>query len=312
MQHTDNRIPDGYPTIFIDFMRLQVLNGWALLDDGSIPVDTLIAYIENKFERVMASEIKLSTLHYYLSALKSIHDANGILWKAREDRRVLFILNRLLRTPGLPGQEGRQDHPVTLMELNAFCISLNINVIHDVVAGALATSLFHGLGRSPELLHASKHPPMKHSALKRRPSPLGDDISYSFTLSYPKVATLKTQYISPLRSYGITSANFWIERLKNISKYENLWQIDDDGSVPASSWLFEKISPFIVARNGEKMGPCSFRAGGTTHLAAKGYDLRHIQLLGRWESMKAFNRYLRDHPFILQCAFKERTKGKQG
>jgi hypothetical protein len=144
---------------------------------------------------------------------------------------------------------------------------------------------------------------MKKDAIKRRPSPIGRDISYAYTLSFPKMTTLKTQYISPLVTYGRCSANFWIERLRNVSIFENLWQIDTVGTIPTSAWLFQRMKPFITPRDGQSMGPCSFRAGGTSYLAALGYNLQHIQLLGRWETLKAFNRYLRDHPYILQQAF---------
>jgi hypothetical protein len=310
MNSADPRIPKGYPKIFLDFLALKRLHNWQLEADGSIPVVTLIAYIELQFVRVMAGDIKMNTLHYYLSALKSIHDANGINWKAREDRRVSFILKRLLRTPGLPSQEGTQDHAVSIFELTEFCKSLNVNNLSDIVAGAVATSLFHGLGRTPELLHAPHHPPMKSSALNKIPSPVGQDTAYSIRLSFPKIVTLKTQYISPLITYGITSANFWIERLQHVSSYSTLWQIDSNGTVPDSSWLFQRLKPFVQTSRGQTLGPCSLRAGGTSYLAARGYDLSHIQLLGRWETLQAFNRYLRDHPFILQQAFQSRIKGK--
>jgi hypothetical protein len=127
--------------------------------------------------------------------------------------------------PGLPSQEGTQDHPVSLQELSNFCSSLNPGILSDVVAGALASSLFFGLGRTPELLHAKQHPPMQTSALRKLQSPIGGDCTYSFCLTYPKVRTLNTQFISPLLSYGITSANFWISRLKALSPYSNMWQI---------------------------------------------------------------------------------------
>jgi hypothetical protein len=219
MQCTDARIPAGYPAIYREFLVLKLRNGWVTNMNGSIPVLALTAYIEYQFSRVMESAIKMNTLHYYLSALKSIHDSNGIVWIARDDRRIVFLLKRLLRTPGIPCQEGTQDHAISISELKLFCTSLDINNLNDVVAGALSTCLFHGLGRTPELLHAPHHPPMESSALHRMPSPLGRDISYSITLTYPKMVTLKTQYITPLIAYGITSANFWIERLRNLSPY---------------------------------------------------------------------------------------------
>jgi hypothetical protein len=111
MQCTDIRIPRGYRAIYKTFLVLQRRNLWILENDGSIPIQTLISYIELQFQRVMAKDIKMSTLYYYLSALKSIHDSNGIVWQAREDRRVKFLLKRLLRTPGLPSQEGTSRSP---------------------------------------------------------------------------------------------------------------------------------------------------------------------------------------------------------
>jgi hypothetical protein len=303
MNINDARIPNGYPHIFREFMLISNRLGLVLNPDGSIPVPALMSYIDYQIARVMRGDIYINTLHYYLSALKSVHNANGILWTAREDPRILFVLKRLLVTPGLPSQEGTQDHPISLAELDSFCRSLDINNLVDIVAGALSTSLFFGLGRTPELLHARQHPPMNRSALRRKPSPLSGDCTYSYALSYPKIRTVATQFISPILSYGITSANFWIARLKRFSHYENIWQIDDTGTVPTSRWLFDKISPFISSACGQTMGPCSFRAGGTSYLASSGYSLSHIQLLGRWETLKAFNRYLRNHPHILQLSF---------
>jgi hypothetical protein len=306
MNLADPRIPRGYPAIFLFFITIQTGAGWNMNEDGSIPLDTLLLFIDVQIAREMNGTIKINTLLYYLSALKGVHDANGIVWTARDNPRVKFVLKRLLRAPGLPSQEGSQDHPVSLLELKSFCESLDINKLSDVVAGTLATCLFFGIGRTPELLHAKEHPPMLRTALRKKASPTGGDPTYSFCLCFPKVRTVTTQFISPLLSYGITSANFWISRLISLSKYTNLWQIDREGTIPDSRWLFDRFRPFISRDSLQNLGQSSFRAGGCTFLAASGHTLSNIQLLGRWETLKAFNRYLRDHPHILQLAFQNR------
>jgi hypothetical protein len=235
---------------------------------------------------------KIKSLMSYLSALKSIHSANGLAWPERDDPEVNFTITRLLATPGLPSQESEQDHPVSLNELKLFCDSLRIDYLPDIVAGAAATSLFFGIGRTTELFHAAWHPPMNRTSVRTRIHPNNDGQSFSIILDFPNSLRLDTQHIAPLVTSGATSAAFWIETLLARSPYQNLWQIDAVGTVPPSSWLLDRIRPFISATSTQPLGTSSFRAGGATYMAASGFR--------RWESQKAFDRYLRDHPYILQ------------
>jgi hypothetical protein len=90
--------------------------------------------------------------------------------------------------------------------------------------------------------------------------------------------------------------------LDGYSAFDSLWQINEDGTIASTSWLFDKIRPFIDIRSTQTLGSSSFRAGGATYMASAGYALNHIQLLGRWDTQKAFYKYLRNHPYIMQLA----------
>ena len=96
-----------------------------------------------------------------------------------------------------------------------FCSNMDGGSLDDVVAATIATSLFWGLGRTSELLHAPSHPPLKVDALKL--SPYG---FYQFQLVRPKRGRINyaSQFISPVRRAGRTRTQSWIILLLQFRK----------------------------------------------------------------------------------------------
>jgi hypothetical protein len=78
-----------------------------------------------------------------------------------------------------------------------------------------------------------------------------------------------------------------------------------NGTMATSKWLISKFRDNITTRY-TNLGECSFRAGGLTHMAAMGYDLEILRILGRWKS-DAFEKYLRDHPEVLMARLSSKS-----
>jgi hypothetical protein len=189
------------------------------------------------------------------------------------------------------------DHSVSLNELTRFCESLDINDHDDIVAGALSTLLFWGMGRVFELIHSSVHPRKRWDSIREIEHDSGI-ITFRIFLEYPKVQKDCQQFITPSYEFGITNANRWllIIKLCDDDNTTSPWQLEN-GAHATSEWLNRRIEPYLRDSN-ESLGVSSFQAGGYSRLASMGHDLTLLRVFGWWSTDAADN-YLRDHPEIL-------------
>src|SRR5439155_16046686 len=81
---------------------------------------------------------------------------------------------------------------------------------------------------------------------------------------------------------------------KYASGSDNLWCLES-GTIVSKQWFLDGLAFFLPESD---LTGHSFRAGGATHLALRGYPKWIIQRLGRWSS-DAFEIYIRTRPELL-------------
>jgi len=274
--------------------------GWPLKPDGSFTIEATISYLEFLEAKVIQGPknggIKHSTLLSYMTALHAYHKSINIDWSnVIHSFEVANKLHQISRNPNIPTQNSSQDDNILYSDLLEFCSKMNGSYIDDVVAATIATSLFWGLGRISELLHPLQYPPLMVECIKQ-----SNDSSYRYQLERPKRGRIDyaSQFISPVNTTGWTRPRSWIILLKQYRKRDRkaLFTISN-GVRPTSKWFLAKFNNTITKRY-SKLGDCSFRSGGLTHMASLGFELSILRMLERWKS-DAFEKYLRDHPQVL-------------
>jgi hypothetical protein len=125
---------------------------------------------------------------------------------------------------------------------------------------------------------------------------------FKIFLERPKVIKKYSQYVSPVQAYDKSSAAYWLTmmEIQSVDNYTSPWQLDEN-SHASSAWLYNLFSTAVPESTG-LLGPCSFRAGGFSHMLAIGYDFRLLASLGRWDS-NAIEHYIRNNPDIIIKAF---------
>jgi hypothetical protein len=278
--------------------KLARREGWRIEQDGCFGIQATLAYLNYLERRIIERRIKHSTMIGYLSGIQDFHYSMNIDWGRRVYRTfpIQQALRKIANNPLIPTQHSEQDDEVTLNDMTEFCSGLG-NSIDDVVAGSIASSLFWGIGRISELLHANEHKELLTSSL------ITTDSIFRIRLERPKRGRLNycSQHISPVQSSGKTRAQSWLTLLR-IEREEDksleLFRLAD-GTRATAKWFVAKFQRG-VNRKFDRLGQCSFRAGGMTHLASLGHDLGLLRILGRWKS-DAFELYLRNHPRVIQA-----------
>jgi hypothetical protein len=291
-------------TVYLAVQRLSLHHNVRAEPDGSMSLNLLRIYIESEGIRVLSGAIAFSTLESYLSALSAIHLDSFINWlHIRKNPCIRRILSRL--EANAPQRMTKQDYAVSHRELLSFCCSLDHKNYEHVLAAAISTTLFWGIGRVPEILHAKAHSRMKMSSIIPYTLDKGGR-AFKIFLERPKIKRSSTQYITPVQSYDKTNPSYWMTMLQIMrpKTFTSPWQLSSTSHAD-HTWLFGIFSTFVSASKG-LLGPCSFRAGGFSHMLSTGYDFRLLAALGRWAS-DAVDRYIRDHPQIIVQAFASRN-----
>ncbi len=267
-------------------------------------VDHLLTFIDMETERIRSGAIKMGTLLSTLSRIMSVQQsfqAHGSDW-SRSVRKHHRVVNRLKALSQVRIQAPRpteHDYAVSLAELRRFTRQLDARSWDDVVLGAVSTSLFCGLGRTFELLLADKWDPLPLSALA--PAKCLEDLACrSIDLFQPKRprSVKGIEVLSPVPSdCPLTNAAVWLgmlEAKRPDGAKEHLFQLSDGGRMSSTQFLeaFRRQSGIH-----QRIGVCSLRAGGATHLAEQGVALDTICLLGRWSS-NAWKNYVRSYASI--------------
>jgi hypothetical protein len=267
-------------------------------------VDHLLAFIDMETERIRSGAIKMGTLLSTLSRITSVQQsfqAHGSDWSClvRKHHRAVNCLKALSQVRIQAPRPTEHDYAVSLVELRRFTRQLDAQSWEDVVLGAVSTSLFWGLGRTFELLLADKWDPLPLSALApaKRPEDLACRSIHLFQPKRPR--SLKgIEVLSPVPSdCPLTNAAIWLgmlEAKRPDGAKEHLFQLSDGGRMSSTQFLeaFRRRSSIH-----QRIGVCSLRAGGATHLAEQGVALDTIRLLGRWSS-DAWKNYIHSYALI--------------
>jgi hypothetical protein len=123
-------------------------------------------------------------------------------------------------------------------DLLEFCNGLR-NGVDDVIAGCVASSLFWGIGRISELLHASAHDELLVGNL------ITSDNFLRICLERPKRGRLdySSQHISPEQASGKTRAQSWLKLLaieREEDQVKELFRLSD-GSRATAKWFTAKF-----------------------------------------------------------------------
>jgi hypothetical protein len=285
-----SRASASYKATIVTFFHLATINGWDAPPGAPISLAALLSYISHLRLQLQKRSLKFQSAISYISALSHYHEVNGVSWPVRNHPQVRAAIKFQLRSVR-PIAPPRQDHAINLNELHSLCIRVDQTQLNEVLLATICTSLFFGLGRISELVHSSKHLPMRETSIIR------EEGSYKFFLEQPKTRRQETQHISPRRTGGIVCPQFWIHLYLSFirPKPQWLWTMAD-GSRITHSWIctsFLRISQCTFIP-----GECSFRAGGATFFARNSVPLDQICLLGRWSS-DAWRRYIRSHSITL-------------
>jgi hypothetical protein len=184
----------------------------------------------------------------------------------------------------------KQDYAVTLVDLELFCATLDPSKHSDLVAGALATTLFWALGRLHELLHAKKFKRMRIDSIEEAINRSTLRRSFRIFLERPKMRRAgEMQFLAPLRHLGISNPQHWMTLLlysisEQSFEVSSPWQLDSDTHAD-SKWLLGKFGQVLEPMS-QRLGPSSFRAGGYTHMAYMGYELSLLRLFSGLESIR--------------------------
>jgi hypothetical protein len=274
--------------------------------DGSVRIETLQLYIEHEGNRVLNGTITLGTFNSYVSELSNIHLTNRVQWNhIINDPLVSHQLRRIRKNQNNPVHETRQDYALSQSELLKFVKSLDTKVYSEIVAGALASTLFWSITRIPELLHAEKHPRMTLRCITKYKLP-GNGTAFKILLERPKIVKAFSQYSTPVPAFDATNPSTWLTRLDLFrpATFTSPWQLSQTTHAN-SNWLLTMLSDRLqITRS--SLGPCSFRSGGFCHLLSVGHDFNLLCALGRWDS-NAVDRYLRSHPTVLIQALASKT-----
>jgi hypothetical protein len=297
-------IPKNYKAVGKRALKLAVKHGWRLERDGSFGVEATIHYLEFMESQIITKKLKHATMLSYLSGLQSFYMSLNVDWKPTlEHFQVRRKLKEIRFNPLIPTQNSTQDEEIELKDLEEFCGRMT-GSIDDVIAASIATSLFWGLGRISELIHSADHQPLEVDNLIETKGLL------RILLERPKRERLgyASQYISPIQSSGRSRAQSWLILLQMVRKRDGKLCLLtlENGMRPSFDWFISKFKS-NVTRRFDKLGQCSFRAGGLTHLAALGYDLDILRIMGRWKS-EAFQLYLRNHPHVIQAQLEARKR----
>jgi hypothetical protein len=298
-------------TVLKDVKRLERTMGAKPGKHGEVTVKTLLILIQYYSDRISKSSLSSGSVKSYLSALKSIHTGNGFDWKIiRDDFRVLAAMKRIDSSPENIQRRRKQDYAVTLVDLERFCATLDPSKHSDLVAGALATTLFWALGRLHELLHAKKFKRMRIDSIEEAINRSTLRRSFRIFLERPKMRRAgEMQFLALLRHLGISNPQHWMTLLLySISEQSfevtSPWQLDSHIHAD-SKWLLGKFGQVLEPMS-QRLGPSSFRAGGYTHMAYMGYELSLLRLFGRWCS-DANDTYLRECPQVLAAVLSSKS-----
>jgi hypothetical protein len=296
-----NELSRNYRAVVKSAIKLATSRNWYLETTGEFPVNTTLAYLEHLHTKARQGKVKVSSILSYMSALENAHLQSGIKWRARTDYQVKFKMKEIKKDRSIPQRFIQQDYEFTFKDLTLFCKSLDVSRLEDVVAGALASTLFWSMGRVYEVLHTAEAPRLSIRTVHQ--SPLG---LWQILLERPKVMKETIQILTPVESDGITRANTWLTILMEEQKgrHKSPWQLNMQKHAD-TDWFYNKLRT-NMGKSMEGLGPSSFRAGGLTHMASVGVPLDQLQLLGRWES-DAWKRYLRNHPWVISRIMRTKT-----
>jgi hypothetical protein len=288
--------------------RLAIRLNLSCEDNGSMSLETLRQYIISEGARVRSGEITHSTLESYVSALSATHLDNFIDWTSiRNHPCIRRLLSVQSRDPRNPPRQTVQDYPVNHRQLIHFCSTIDPSRYDHVLACALVTTLFWGIGRVPELLHAPHHARMSSSCIIPYILASGFGRAFKIFLERPKIIRSTSQYISPIQVYDKSNPSYWMTLLAILrpDSFTSPWQMGPNTHA-TPHWLYSMFSSIIPDTLG-LLGPCSFRAGGFSYLLSLGHDFRLLAALGRWSS-DAVDRYLRDHNQVIVEALAARNR----
>jgi hypothetical protein len=237
-----------------------------------------------------------------MSHLKNYHEALGLDWNILNSFRYKQLRKKARKHFTLSSIRN-QDISITIEHLHKFIHSLSLENHDDLILGTIATSLFFGLGRISDLLFSPTWDwPMQKSSIIKQSN------DYIFLIEHPKIYTTHSQYLSPVRAKGMLNPGLWISWLLQSQTIHAVfpWRLKNGTYLTAKSFKehFSKVVEIPL------IGESSFRAGGASFLVSKGTPLDIILILGRWKG-DAFQRYLRDHPGLIQSYMKALSSKSQ-
>jgi integrase len=301
----------AYGATVARFERLAQQFGWLNKDGSLYPVSRNVLH---KYIAFHEKQVKPQSIMSYLSALKEKHEQLGFLeWKdVRFHNSTLRILKNIKRNH--VHMAAKQSKPITIQQLAILKSRLTLSNPRHSLFWAVATVAFHAMARLGEMLPADDTRAQWSVRLAHLTLGNGENGPYA-TITLPRSKTHDPNIKATLAIWADGSDTCpWAAikaylKLRLDTRYASdsdaLWCIEN-GKAISKRWFLEALAQYLPEY--EVTGH-SFRAGGATHLALRGYPKWIIQRLGRWTS-DAFEVYIRTKPELL-IAFAQALDGKR-
>ena len=302
----------SYKAVAGCFERLARQKGWTNTDGSIYPVS--LANLQH-YIALQEKRVKPQSLKSYLSALREKHEQLGFLdWtNVRFHSSIIRMMKNVKRNH--VHTQAKRSQPITGQNLAELRAKLDGNNPRHALFWAIATVAFHAMARLGEILPIDQSRTdfairLRHLTLEK-----GENGPYA-TITLPTSKTHDPNIEATLSVWEDGSDTCPLEALQAFLKVrlhpkyaknsDFLWCIET-GEVVGKQWFLDGLASFLPECD---LTGHSFRAGGATHLALRGYPKWIIQRLGRWSS-DAFEIYIRTRPVLLiafaQAADLQRT-----
>ena len=265
----------------------RFINFCALLGVSVCPVDETVLL---RFVAALSSSHCGSTIHNYLSAIRSLHIMNGYPCQFSEFERLKLAVKALKRRSG----PQRKRAPVTVRMLADICRILDFKTYEDALLWAMLTMAFFGFLRVSEFTTDGQFNPMYHL--------LREDLRFlaDFSSMFIKIKASKTDPFRQGCRIVLGATGDCLCPVLAMSLYLSMSRSSEgplfkllDSRPVSRSWFCSRLQEMVrrIGAEGDFTSH-SLRIGAATRAAEVGLSSALIQILGRWRS-DSFKLYVR-------------------